>query len=85
MINANENCYTSHYAGPLSLEFVWLPKVAVNAGIQQANDSCKRSNTTCTNHYTMITSILLNISLAIKCLTKYCKPDEEKTIITPRL
>lgn len=40
MVNANENCYTSHYAGPLSLEFVWFPKVAVNAGIQQANNSC---------------------------------------------
>lgn len=44
MVNANENCYTSHYAGPLSLEFMWFPKVAVNAGIQQANNSCKRSN-----------------------------------------
>lgn len=55
MVNADKNCYTSHDAGPLSLEFVWLPEVAVNAGIQQANNSCKRSNTTCTNRYTAVT------------------------------
>jgi len=59
MINANKNCYAPHYAGPLSLEFVRFPKVAVNAGIQQANNSCKKSNTTHTNCYTTITSVLL--------------------------
>lgn len=42
MINANENCYASHYAGPLSFELVWFPQVAVNAGVQQANNSCRR-------------------------------------------
>lgn len=42
MINANENCYASHDAGPLSFELVWFPQVAVNAGVQQANNSCRR-------------------------------------------
>lgn len=54
MINANKNCYTSHHARPLSFELVWFPKVAVNAGVQQANNSCKRSKTYYINHYTVI-------------------------------
>jgi len=54
MINANKNCYTSHHARPLPFELVWFPKVAVNAGVQQANNSCKRSKTYYINHYTVI-------------------------------
>lgn len=75
MINANENCYASHDAGPLSFELVWFPQVAVNAGVQQANNSCKRNKTTYTNRYITIISLLLNISLAIKCLIKPSSSD----------
>lgn len=42
MVNANEDGYTSHDTGPFSLEFVRLAKMTVNAGIEQANNSCNR-------------------------------------------
>lgn len=42
VVNANKNRHTAHHAGPLSLELVGLSKVAVDAGVQQADNSCYR-------------------------------------------
>lgn len=49
VVDAHEDGDAAHDAGPLPLELVGLPKVAVDAGVQQANHSCKRRNTTCTS------------------------------------
>lgn len=42
MVDAHEDGDAAHDAGPLPLELVGLPEVAVDAGVQQANHSCKR-------------------------------------------
>lgn len=40
VVNTNEHSNAPHHAGPLPLEFMRLPQMAVQAGVQQANDSC---------------------------------------------
>lgn len=40
MVDANEDGHAAHHAGPLALELVWLSKVTVDAGVQQADHSC---------------------------------------------
>lgn len=47
VVDAHEHGDAAHDAGPLPLELVGLPEVAVDAGVQQANHSCKRRNTIC--------------------------------------
>lgn len=42
MVDANENRYTAHHTGPLPLKLVRFSKVAVDAGVEQAHDSCER-------------------------------------------
>lgn len=39
MVDAHEDGHAAHDAGPLSLKLVGLPQVAVDAGVQQADDS----------------------------------------------
>lgn len=41
VVDAHENSHTAYDAGPLPLKLVWLPKVTVNAGVQQADDGCE--------------------------------------------
>lgn len=43
VVDTNEHCDAPHDAGPLPLEFVWLSQVAVQAGIQEAHNSCEKS------------------------------------------
>lgn len=42
VVDTNEHSNAPHYAGPLPLELVWLPQMAVQAGIQQADNSCEK-------------------------------------------
>lgn len=70
VVDAHEHGDAAHDAGPLPLELVGLPEVAVDAGVQQANHSCKRRNTTCTSCCNMITPVSVHTSLAHKCLRK---------------
>ena len=42
MVDADEDGHAAHHAGPLPLELVRLPKVTVDAGVQQADHSCGR-------------------------------------------
>lgn len=46
VIDANEHCDAPHDAGPLPLELVRLSQMAVEAGIQQADNSCERNKQT---------------------------------------
>lgn len=41
MVDANKHGDASHDAGPLPLELVRLSQMAVEAGIQQTNNSCR--------------------------------------------
>ena len=41
MVDANEDGHAAHHAGPLPLELVRLSKVTVDAGVQQADHSCR--------------------------------------------
>lgn len=45
VVDAHEHGDAAHDAGPLPLELVGLPEVAVDAGVQQPNHSCKTRNT----------------------------------------
>lgn len=39
VVNANEHSDAPHHTGPLPLEFMWLSQMAVQAGVQQTNNS----------------------------------------------
>jgi len=45
VVDADEHCDASHDAGPLPLELVRLSQMTVEAGIQQAHNSCEREHT----------------------------------------
>lgn len=45
MVDADKHCDAPHHAGPFPLELMWLSQMAVKAGIQQANHSCKKGQT----------------------------------------
>lgn len=40
VVNADEHGDAPHHAGPLPLEFMRLPQMAVQAGVQQTDNSC---------------------------------------------
>lgn len=42
VVDTDEHCDAPHDAGPLPLELVWLSQMAVEAGVQQANDSYEK-------------------------------------------
>ncbi len=42
VVDADEHCDAPHDAGPLPLELVRLSQMAVEAGIQQADNSCEK-------------------------------------------
>lgn len=44
VVDPHKNCDAPHDAGPLPLELVWLSQVAIQAGIQEANNSCGKGN-----------------------------------------
>ena len=44
MVDPNKNCDAPHDAGPLPLELMRLSQVAIQAGIQEANNSCGKGN-----------------------------------------
>lgn len=46
VVDAHEHRDAPHYAGPLPLELVRLSQMAVEAGIQQADNSCERNKQT---------------------------------------
>lgn len=41
MVDAHEHRHAAHHAGPLPLKLVGLPKVTVDAGVQQADNRCQ--------------------------------------------
>lgn len=45
VVDTNEHGNAPHYAGPLPLELVRLPQMAVKAGIQQADNSYEKGKT----------------------------------------
>lgn len=45
VVDADKDCDTPHDAGPLPLELVGLTQMAVEAGIQQADNSCEKEQT----------------------------------------
>lgn len=45
VVDADEHGYAPHDAGPLPLKLVRLSQMAVEAGIQQANNSCEKEQT----------------------------------------
>lgn len=45
MVDADEHGDAPHDAGPLPLKLVRLPQMAVEAGIQQADNSCEKEQT----------------------------------------
>lgn len=40
VVDTNEHCDAPHDAGPLPLELVWFSQMAVQTGIQKADNSC---------------------------------------------
>lgn len=42
VVDADKHCNASHDAGPLPLELVRFAQMAVEAGIQQADNSCEK-------------------------------------------
>ena len=46
MVDAHEHGDAAHHARPLPLELVGFPQVAVDAGVQQADDSWNTQHTT---------------------------------------
>lgn len=45
VVDADEHCDAPHDAGPLPLELVRLSQMAVQAGIQKADNSCEKEQT----------------------------------------
>lgn len=45
VVDPDEHCDAPHDAGPLPLELMWLSQMAVEAGIQQADNSCEKEQT----------------------------------------
>lgn len=41
VVDAYEHCDAPHDAGPLPLELMWFSQVAVEAGVQEADDGCE--------------------------------------------
>lgn len=41
VVDAHEHRHAAHHAGPLPLKLVGLPKVTVDAGVQQADNRCQ--------------------------------------------
>lgn len=57
VVNANEHSDAPHHAGPFPLEFMRLPQMAVQAGVQQTDDSCganRRQNVEVSQRYSRI-------------------------------
>lgn len=57
VVNTNEHSDAPHHAGPLPLEFMWLPQMAVQAGVQQTDDSCgasRRQNVEVSQRYSRL-------------------------------
>lgn len=44
MVDTDKHCDASHYTGPLPLELVRLSQMAVEAGVQKADNSCNKKN-----------------------------------------
>lgn len=42
VVDADKHCDAPHDAGPLPLELMWLSQMAIEAGIQQADNSCEK-------------------------------------------
>lgn len=68
MVDANEHSDASHDTGPLPLELVWLSQMAVEAGIQQANNSCRGKKKS--NKQTQITQVK----------QKFCEPQKANPV-----